>query len=139
MENKMPAPLWVDDGAGVRLMAGRHVPSARIVFPLPEEGGAAPRYERILLSPRGILWSWTVQRFRPKTPPYTAFDRGEFRPFVLGYVEFPEGIIVEGRIDAPADGHALRIGQTMNTLIVPIATDELGGAIQIHGFGAAQS
>ena len=36
---------------------------------------------------RGVLWTFTVQRFAPKSP-YMAPDAG-FAPFVVGYVETP--------------------------------------------------
>jgi uncharacterized OB-fold protein len=34
----------------------------------------------------GTLWTWTVQRFPPPSPPYVPPADG-FRPFALGYVE----------------------------------------------------
>jgi uncharacterized OB-fold protein len=51
---------------------------------------------------RGVLWTYTVQRFAPKSPPYVAPEAG-FTPFVVGYVEIGERRI-EGVIDVdPAD------------------------------------
>ena len=51
----------------------------------------------ILLPAEGTLWSWTVQRFPPKAPPY-AGETG-FRPFAVGYVALDGGIAVQGRLD----------------------------------------
>ena len=34
---------------------------------------------------QGTLWTWTVQGFRPKSPPYEGTD--EFVPYPVGYVE----------------------------------------------------
>ena len=43
------------------------------------------------LSAHGVLWSWTVQRFTPKSPPFEQAD-DEAGPFVVGYVELPENV-----------------------------------------------
>ena len=52
------------------------------------------------LPTRGVLWSWMVQRFRPK-PPYEGPD--EFEPYVVGYVDLGD-VKVEGRLDGrPVD------------------------------------
>jgi uncharacterized OB-fold protein len=77
------------------------------------EGAEAAHYEAVPLARQGKLWSYTVQGFRPKSPPYAgADDERSFKPFALGYVELPSQVIVETRIetDAPQD---LKIGQPM--------------------------
>jgi uncharacterized OB-fold protein len=68
------------------------------------------------LSGEGTLWTWTVQRFAPKSPPYLP-PPGGFTPFVLGYVELPEGLRVAAvlevgveYLDRLAIGTAVRIG-----------------------------
>ena len=65
------------------------------------------------LSTRGRLWTWTVQRHAPKSPPYVAPASG-FAPFAVGYVELPEGVRVAAVLDVPPDdvsiGMPLRIG-----------------------------
>jgi uncharacterized protein len=83
-----------------------------------------------LLAREGTLWTWTVQGFRPKSPPYTGPD--EFVPFPLGYVELPGEVKVETRIvDAvPAD---LRIGMAMELTIVPFETAS-GSAVLTFAF-----
>jgi uncharacterized OB-fold protein len=57
-------------------------------------GPAAP----VVLSGTGTLWTWTVQRFAPKSPPY-AVPEGGFAPFPVGYVELPEGVRVLAVLD----------------------------------------
>jgi uncharacterized OB-fold protein len=52
----------------------------------------------VALSGRGTVWSHTVQRFAPKSPPYVV-PEGGFRPFAVGYVELPEGVKVEAVLD----------------------------------------
>jgi uncharacterized OB-fold protein len=73
----------------------------------PRCGGGA---EPIELSGEGTLWTWTVQRFAPKSPPYVP-PPGGFVPFPLGYVELPEGLRVEALLDvAPEELERLAIG-----------------------------
>ncbi|AFR51032.1 Zn-ribbon domain-containing OB-fold protein [Gordonia sp. KTR9] len=55
---------------------------------------ASPR----ALSTQGTVWTYTVQRFAPKSPPYVPPPDG-FSPFAMGYVELPEGIRVAGILD----------------------------------------
>lgn len=75
------------------LYAGRELTSGRLVFPMPS---AAERFERIELPERGRLWSYTIQRFRPKSPPYAGEEA--FAPYAVGYVALGEEIIVESRL-----------------------------------------
>ena len=96
----------------VRLIGGRHTGTDRLVFPCPDEAN----FELVPLSARGTLWSYTVQRFRPKSPPYAGPD--DFEPYAVGYVELPGEVIVETRIVCvPFD--LLRIGMAM------VATTEI--------------
>jgi uncharacterized OB-fold protein len=107
--------LWTDE-AEPRLIGGRGA-DGRIRFPVPE-GDAGAAFEPVPLSRQGTLWSWTVQRFEPKRPPYAGPQ--PFEPFMLGYVELPGEVIVESLlvgIDAP------RIGMALELTIVPFAGD----------------
>ncbi|BBD99765.1 DNA-binding protein [Sphingobium amiense] len=96
------------------LIGGRHRETGGIVFPCP--AGSAD-HEPVVLPRRGTLWSWTVQRFRPKTPPYAGPE--EFTPFALGYVELPGAVIVEAPFTDVAFDE-LRIGMAMETVLVPL-------------------
>lgn len=104
--------LWTEE-AQPRLIGGRNRDTGRIVFPMPE-GDAAQDYEPCPLSRTGTLWSWTIQSFRPKSPPYDGPE--EFAPFALGYVELPGEVIVETRLTR-MDG--LRIGMPVEFVVVP--------------------
>ena len=70
-----------------------------------------------LLGRRGTLWSWTVQGFAPKSPPY-AGDPGAFEPFGVGYVELPGEVRVEARL-TEADPARLLIGMPMELTLIP--------------------
>ena len=69
------------------------------------------------LGRRGTLWTWTIQCFPPKSPPY-AGDAEEFEPYGVGYVELPGEVRVEARL-TEADPARLRIGMPMELVLVP--------------------
>ena len=71
------------------------------------------------LARRGTLWSWTIQRFRPKSPPYTGPE--EFEPYGVGYVELPGEVRVEARL-TESDPSKLQIGMAMELTLIPEAT-----------------
>jgi uncharacterized OB-fold protein len=97
---------------GPRLVGGRRLADGKIVFPLPQ-GAERANFEAMDLAPEGTLWSFTVQRFRPKSPPYAgADDERSFKPYALGYVELPGQVIVESRL-AVEDFAALKVGMPM--------------------------
>lgn len=113
------------------LIGGRNRDTGRIVFPCPDD---AARWEPIDLPRRGTLWSWTVQRFRPKSPPYIGPE--DFAPFAIGYVELPGATIVESRI-VDADFAELTIGMAMDLTTMSFATTADGEAIRLYAFTPA--
>ncbi|NNM57371.1 OB-fold domain-containing protein [Acidocella sp.] len=109
--------LFVETPDGPRLQGGRRREGGGVVFPLPQ-GGERAFYEPVALSPHGRLWSWTVQRFRPKSPPYAGDeDERGFRPYAVGYVELPGEVIVEARLEFGEVEP--RLGLLMRLEIVP--------------------
>ncbi len=100
----------------LRLLGGRHRDSGRIVFPLPDD----PSYESIELPARGTLWSFTIQRFAPKSPPYRC--AGAFLPFAVGYVELPGALIVESRL-TDVDFEHLHVGMPMQLTTMQIGAE----------------
>jgi uncharacterized OB-fold protein len=117
--------VFVDRADGARLIAGRRKSDGEMRFPMPV-GPEAALYEAVELPTRGVLWSFTVQRFRPKTPPYIgADDEKSFVPYAVGYVEFAGQVIVEGRI-LTADPSGLKIGQTMTVATEAFRTSTRG-------------
>jgi len=99
-----------------QLIASRHRRTGAVTFP------ADPAHEDldvILLSRRGTLFTWTTQQFVPPSPPYAGeTDPGSFEAYAVGYVELPEGILVEGRL-TESDPERLTIGQPMELVLVP--------------------
>jgi len=109
------------------LLGGR-TPNGEYVFPYRESAGL----ERVELSRQGILWSWTVQRFEPKSPPYhRSAIAGEFIPFALGFVELSGQIRVQTRLigDAP-----YTIGMPARLEIIPLYRDREGVEVMTYAF-----
>ncbi|MCZ0998269.1 OB-fold domain-containing protein [Streptomyces mirabilis] len=77
---------------------------------MPRCGGPA---EPVVLSDTGTLWTWTVQRHAPKSPPYVQPAAG-FEPFAVGYVELPEGVRVLAVLDLRAED--LKIGMPVTVV-----------------------
>jgi len=90
--------------------------------------------ETVELGRRGTLWTWTVQGFPPKAPPYAGDDNPKtFKAFGVGYVELPGQIKVEARL-TEADPEKLKIGMEMEMVIIPLAKDEDGNEIVTFAF-----
>jgi len=104
----------------LRLIAARSRQSGQLVFPAP---GDSELFESVDLPSRGLLWSYTVQRYAPKSPPYRA--DGPFTPFAVGYIELSGALIVESRlIDVAFD--QLRVGLPVELTTFTLRTDEAG-------------
>ncbi|WP_024793919.1 Zn-ribbon domain-containing OB-fold protein [Tomitella biformata] len=59
---------------------------------------ATPTAQPRELSREGTVWTYTVQQFAPKSPPYVPPPEG-FSPFAVGFVELPEGIRISAILD----------------------------------------
>jgi uncharacterized OB-fold protein len=127
--------LVTGEGPAARLLAGRRRSDQRIVFPLPR-GADAADYDAIELPTEGALWSYTVQRFRPKPPYEGPGDDKTFTPYAVGYVELPHAIIVESRIETGAL-EQLRIGMPMVFTLQPFRTDPDGTEVLTYAFKPA--
>ncbi|WP_233434611.1 OB-fold domain-containing protein [Nocardia yamanashiensis] len=107
---------------GVRLRGGRCAACGDHHFPAasscPRCGSADITVSR--LATRGVLWSWTVQRFPPPSPPHVR--SGDFEPFGLGYVELPGELIVESLL-TESDPARLRIGMPMQLVAVHVPVE----------------
>jgi len=104
----------------LRLIAARNRKTGQLVFPSP---GESESFDAVELPARGVLWSYTVQRFAPKSPPYRSDT--PFTPFAVGYVELPGALIVEARlVDVPFD--QLRVGLPVELTTFILRSDETG-------------
>jgi uncharacterized OB-fold protein len=75
--------------------------------------------EVVELPREGVLWSWTIQGFRPKEP-YQG--PAAFTPYGVGYVDLGD-VIVESRLSEHVP-ERLAIGQRVELAIVPFVTDD---------------
>lgn len=122
-----------------RLLASRCRACGELTFPQQSScpACAASDGEVVPLARRGVLWTWTVQRFPPPVPPYAgSADRDSFVPFGVGYVELPEGIRVEGRL-TENDAEKLEIGMQMELVLESFGRDEQGRELRTFAFRPA--
>lgn len=107
----------VDDGRAV-LFGSRRRSTGMVKFPAerPELFDGTPDIqediEPIELSTEGTLYTYTTQEFAPPLPYKGNRSPEVFQPYVVGFVELAEGVLVETLIVGanPAD---LRIGQSL--------------------------
>jgi uncharacterized OB-fold protein len=110
--------LIAGTAADPRLIGSQCERCGTVTFP---RQGSCPRctsedVRERLLSPRGTLWTWTVQCFEPKSPPYAG--SGDFEPYAVGYVELPGEVRVETRL-TDVDPDELEIGMPMELTLIP--------------------
>jgi uncharacterized OB-fold protein len=141
----MPTRVPVADGVFTwpseqpRLLGSRCTTCGNHMFPVQ---GGCPKCmgvetETVELSERGTLWTWTIQGFPPKAPPFIGDDDPQtFRPFGVGYVELPGEVKVEARLTV-ADPEQLRIGMEMELVLEPIGSDDQGNEIVTFAFAPA--
>jgi uncharacterized OB-fold protein len=131
-ENATPVAgelFTVGDGPP-RLIGSRCARCGTVAFPAQPSCPKCTSVEvtRRLLARRGTLWTWTIQCFPPKSPPYAVQDPGAFEPYGVGYVELPGEVRVEARL-TESDPGRLRIGMPMELTLVPAPGQEAGGVV----------
>ncbi|MBC2668978.1 Zn-ribbon domain-containing OB-fold protein [Novosphingobium piscinae] len=124
------APGLFTEESQPRLVGGRHRETGRIVFPCPPGDDYVP----FPLARQGTLWSYTIQRYRPKSPPYAGPEA--FAPWPVGYVELPGETIVEARL-CEVDFAAIRIGMPLELTFVPL-DPEAPEPVLVHAFRPAR-
>lgn len=85
------------------------------------------------LATTGTLWTWTVQAFAPKSPPYLGPTGDDFVPYGVGYVELPGQLRVEARL-TESDPEKLQIGMEMELVIEPLCIDDDGNQVVTYAF-----
>ena len=121
---------WLDDGA--HLIGSKCVECGEVKFPA---GSFCPQCcrettEKIPLSQRGSLYSFTVQRFRPPRP-YKGPE--PFEPYGVGMVELPEGLRVTSVLEE-SDPERLRVGMELELMITKFFEDEEGREVLGYKF-----
>lgn len=124
--------LFTGEGDSARLLAGRRRSDGKLLFPYPS-GPEAENYELFELTPEGALWSWTVQRFRPKSPFDGRGDDRDFKPYAVGYIELPGELIVESRIVVDRF-ETLKIGLPMRITTEAYAENAAGEPVLTYAF-----
>ncbi|MEM8633803.1 MAG: OB-fold domain-containing protein [Pseudomonadota bacterium] len=115
------------------LYGGQSLETGDWVFPYPN-GPESERYKKVKLKDRGKLWSYTIQRFPPKNPPFIGENEpGKFDPYAVGYVELEGQLIVEARL-VVGDFEQLAIGQEMALTTVAFASDANGTPLFTYAF-----
>ena len=132
-ERPIAEGLYTWPSESPQLIASRCERCDEVAFPAQQSCPActSESVEEILLSRRGELWTWTIQRFPPPHP-YIG-DPKAFEPFGVGYVELPEGVRVEGRLTTSSPDE-LRIGQTMELVVEKFAEGEGGESLMTFAF-----
>ncbi len=114
-----------------RLIGGRERATGRIVFPVPPGDG----YEPYPLQREGHVWSYTIQRFRPKSPPYAGPEN--FEPYAVAYIELPGELIVEGRL-VNVGFEAIDVGMKVRLILMPLDPSKGDDSVLIHAFEPAE-
>jgi uncharacterized OB-fold protein len=121
---------------GPRLIGSRCVDCGTYAFPA-QDGCAkctGTNVERVELGTEGTLWTWTVQGFPPKSPPYAGnADPATFEPFGVGYVELHGQIKIEARL-TESSPERLHIGMPMHLVLVPLTIDAHGNRVMTFAF-----
>jgi uncharacterized protein len=88
--------------------------------------------EDTLLGPCGILYSFTVQIYRPPA----LFRMDPWEPYAIGLVELPEGLRVMGMLTGcPLD--SIRIGMAMELTVEALYHDDSGHEVTTYKFRPA--
>jgi uncharacterized OB-fold protein len=119
--------LFRVDGDRAVLFGSRRRSSGAVKFPAerPElfdgDSDIQDDIEAIELTTEGTLYTYTTQEFAPPLPYKGNRDPKTFQPYVVGFVELPEGVLVETLI-VGATAAQLRIGQPLVSTTTTLET-----------------
>ncbi len=123
--------LFTDDNM-TALVGARNKQTGHISFPLPLTPNE--NIEPIALASRATVWTYTVQRFPPKTPYAGPADPENFKPSIVAYVSLPGQTMVESRLTGiePED---VEIGMEVELTAIPLDPDApASDQVMIHAF-----
>ena len=121
---------WSDDGP--YLLGSRCRDCGEVVFPT---NPFCPKcceetMDVIKLSRRGMLYSFTVQRYKPP-PPYRGPN--PFVPYGVGMVELPEGVRVTSVLEE-SNPDRLKVGMPMEVVVKVRYESDNGDEVLGYGF-----
>ena len=90
--------------------------------------------DSVSLGRRGILYSFTIQRFKPP-PPYRGPE--PFVPYGVGMIELPEGLRVTAVLDE-GNPARLRVGMEMELVVAPLFEDAEGNEVLGYKFRSVE-
>jgi uncharacterized OB-fold protein len=100
---------------------------------------ASTSMSEVLLPRTGSLWTWTIQGFRPKSPPYKGDDTPEtFEPYGVGYVDLDGELLVEARL-TENDPDRLTLGAEVELVLVPLYREADGTDVLTFAFRPVES
>jgi uncharacterized protein len=121
--------LFRVEGDRAVLLASRRRSSGVVKFPAERaelfdaDADIQQDIEAIELSTEGTLYTYTTQQFPPPLPYKGIRDPKVFKPYVVGFVELAEGVLIESLIvDATAD--ELQIGQRLVSTTTTLQTED---------------
>src|SRR5262245_16569719 len=117
--------LFRIDGDRAVLLGSKRRSTGVVRFPAerPELFDGTDDIEPVELSTEGKLFTFTTQEFAPPLPYKGDRSPEGFKPYVVGYVELPEGVLVESLIVGAGAGD-LRIGQRMVSTTTTLDTTD---------------
>lgn len=124
-----------------RLIGGKCPDCGNHVFPMQKDCPlcTSDQIKEVELSTKGTLWTWSVQGFPPKSPPYLGEISPEaFEPYGVGYVELPGEVKVETRL-TENDPERLKIGMEMELTTVPLTVDDQGNEVVTFAFAPIEN
>jgi len=123
------------EGNSPHLLGSRCADCGEIYFPAATSCThcLSPRMKSHDLGRNGVLWSWTIQDFLPKSPYNSGETPDSFKPYGVGYVEMACGIKVESRLTI-ADPVELKIGMPLELTLIPYRVTEDGSEVFTFAF-----
>ncbi|BCO34203.1 hypothetical protein BMW24_005730 [Mycobacterium heckeshornense] len=139
MTQMLAEALFRVDGDRAVLLGSRRRASGVVKFPAerPELFDSTEDIEPVELSTEGTLFTFTTQEFPPPLPYKGKRAPDQFRPYVVGYIELPEGLLVEALV-VGADAGDLQLGQPMVSTTTVFETAD-GNSFLTYAFTPAKS
>lgn len=118
----------VSGAADGKIMAAIDPENGQMIFPIEDVN--TDGMTLVPLAHEGELWSFTVQRFRPKSPPYAGPEA--FEPYIVGYVKLPGQLMIEARI-VGVEPEQVKIGMQLELCWVPLDPAQ-EDSVRMHAF-----